>query len=427
VDEALAQLRTAARTLADQGSPGASAADSLARDAAVATRLELVDLLLERASFTEDAAARRDLLLEARDALELSRTAELRDYFRDECLASERRVVAEQLPAALVVYPVVLPDRTELLVSRGDAIRSIRAPISGADLARDAHALRALLEKRTTRQYLPLAQAMYDRLIRPLEPLFTEPGVETLVFVPGGPLRTIPLGALHDRETGKFLIEKIPVAVVPGLSLVEPRPLDRERARVVQAGLSESVQGYLPLPAVEAELAAVHDAFGGTTLLNRAFLTAALEHEVESQPYGIVHIASHGEFHGDAADSFVLTWDGRLALERLADVVSVTRFREQPLELLALSACETAAGDERAALGLAGVAVRAGARSALATLWSIPDESAAEVVSEFYRQLAQPGTSRAQALQRAQVSVLSRVEYRHPGYWAPFLLISSWL
>jgi CHAT domain-containing protein len=103
------------------------------------------------------------------------------------------------------------------------------------------------------------------------------------------------------------------------------------------------------------------------------------------------------------------------------------RFRERGLELLALSACNTAAGDDRAALGLAGVALRAGARSALATLWPVNDEASAMLVSEFYTQIRDPTVSRAVALQRAQVKVLRTRGYEHPVYWAPYVLVGSWL
>ena len=82
--------------------------------------------------------------------------------------------------------------------------------------------------------------------------------------------------------------------------------------------------------------------------------------------------------------------------------------------------------DERAALGLAGLAIRAGARSALATLWRVNDRAAAKLVSEFYRQLAKPESSRAGALQAAQLEILGQSRYEHPGYWSPFLLIGSW-
>ena len=146
------------------------------------------------------------------------------------------------------------------------------------------------------------------------------------------------------------------------------------------------------------------------------------------RPFGIVHIASHGEFSADSARSYVLAYDEKISMDRIADWVATTRHRsERPLELLALSACQTAAGDERAALGLAGVALRAGARSALATLWSVNDRATAELVAEFYTQLEDPRRSRAEALQRAQVKLMHAYHFRHPAYWSPFLLISSWL
>ena len=128
------------------------------------------------------------------------------------------------------------------------------------------------------------------------------------------------------------------------------------------------------------------------------------------------------------SDNFLLAYDGRVSMDQLAAMVGATRFRaEQPLELLTLSACESAAGDDRAALGLAGVALRAGARSALATLWSVNDQATAEFVVAFYRQWNDPQRSRAEALQYAQIELLSTRHYRHPGYWAPYLLINSWL
>ena len=143
--------------------------------------------------------------------------------------------------------------------------------------------------------------------------------------------------------------------------------------------------------------------------------------------YSVVHIASHGQFDSDPHKSFVLTYDGRLNMDRLEQLIKFSRFRENPLELLTLSACRTAAGDERAALGLAGVAVKAGARSALATLWYINDQASTELIAEFYRQLGSASNSKAKALQMAQQKLLSDARYRHPGYWSAFLMIGNWL
>ena len=186
---------------------------------------------------------------------------------------------------------------------------------------------------------------------------------------------------------------------------------------------------YPALTHVEDELAAIEEAFGGRKLLNEEFSVGALERELRETQFGIVHIASHGEFSADAGETFLLTHDPDepLTMDRLAELVGITEFREQPLELLTLSACQTAAGDERAALGLAGVAVKAGARSTLATLWYIDDRASADLVAEFYRHLTDPEVSRAEALRQAQLSLVRDPSYRHPGYWSPFLLISNWL
>ncbi|HXZ85528.1 MAG TPA: CHAT domain-containing protein, partial [Myxococcota bacterium] len=150
------------------------------------------------------------------------------------------------------------------------------------------------------------------------------------------------------------------------------------------------------------------------------------EAALRAEPYGVLHIASHASFGASADDAYVVTWDGRLGARQLADLVELTRFRDRPLELLTLSACDTSVGDERAALGLAGLAVRAGARSTLGTLWPVDDQAAAELVGRFYRELARPGGSRAEALRRAQRAVLAEPQLAHPAYWSPFVMIGSW-
>jgi CHAT domain-containing protein len=428
-DAAIAAYRQALETLsllrADLALASAQASFEF-RSEVEPAYLELVDLLLVRAA-RDDSPARQQLLAEARDALESLKAAELRDHFRDACLDAQRRTNPEQVPGAVVLYPVLLPDRVELIVGTQDGLSLHRAPIDGATLADAARRLRLLLTKRTTHQYLPVAEELYDWLIRPISPALSGRAISALVVVPSGALRTIPFAALRDRATGEFLIEKLPVAISPGLTLTDPRPIPRESATGLVAGISQAVQGFSALPSVPEEVKGAHAAFPGVALLDEEFLAARFESEVAARPVDVVHVASHGEFRGDAADSFVLAWDTRLSMDRLAATVARTRLRtEKPLELLVLSACQTAAGDERAALGLAGVALQAGARSALATLWSVNDEAAALVIERFYTEL-RAGESRARALQHAQRALLDTQAFRHPAYWSPFLLISSWL
>lgn len=113
-------------------------------------------------------------------------------------------------------------------------------------------------------------------------------------------------------------------------------------------------------------------------------------------------------------------------MDRLEQVLGYGLARDKPVELLTLSACQTAVGDDRAALGLAGVAVKAGARSALASLWFVDDSATSALMVKFYEFLRKPGTSKAEALQQAQLDLLSQRLFRHPAYWAAFLMIGNW-
>jgi CHAT domain-containing protein len=252
--------------------------------------------------------------------------------------------------------------------------------------------------------------------------------INTLVVIPDGPLRTIPMAALYNRETQKFLIEEFAMAMTPGLTLTAPRPLARTNVSILLNGLSEGVQNFPSLPNVPKELRQIEGIFDHhAILLDKAFLLNDVNQALQKTPYSIVHLASHGQFDRDPKKTFVLTYDDKLTMKRLEKLLSFSQQRKEPVELLTLSACQTAVGDERAALGLAGVAVKAGARSALATLWFVNDESTTELVTEFYRQLQSSTLSKAQALQNAQKKLIGSSEYRHPVYWAPFLLIGNWL
>jgi CHAT domain-containing protein len=424
-EAALVAYRRAVEAL--NGLRAANAANGLDFDSEIEpVYFGMVDLLLRRAAATKEPA-REQLLTEARAELEELKYAELTEYFQDACVAPEARTSAAAIPGAVVIYPVILPDRTELLLSRTGRLSSVIVPVTADVLNDKVRGFREALPLRSSRAYRRMAADLYDLLIRPIEGEILTPEIETLVFVPGGSLRTIPMSALYDREERVFLIEKRPIAVIPALSLTEPRSLDREKVNTLRAGLTEAVQGFSALEAVGSELEAVQQSFGGRSLVDAEFVTSAMESTMSEESFGIVHIATHGQFSARSADSFLLTYNGKIALEKLGELVERTRYQEEPIELLTLSACETAVGDDRAALGLAGVAVRAGARSALATLWTVNDQASADLIAEFYRQLALPGMSKAQALQKAQLSLLETRTYRHPGYWAAFLMISNWM
>jgi CHAT domain-containing protein len=404
------------------------AATTSFRDSIGPVYFELVDLLLQRVVSLPGREQIGPYLVEARETVELFKAAELRDYFRDDCVDTALSKVTSLdvvSQSAVVIYPIVLSNRVELLVSLPGGLKSVVVPVRRDVLTAEVRQFRRKLEKRTTREYMPHARKLYDWLIRPLEPDLAAARVDTLVFVPDGALRTIPMAALHDGK--QFLVTKFATAITPGLSLTDPRPIERESARVLAVGVTEAVQGFPPLPSVAGELEALRDLFGkNTTLVNEEFVIPNFEKRLR-EPVTIVHVASHGQFESDPDKTFLLAFDGKLTMDRLDEFIGLFKFREQPLELLTLSACDTAAGDDRAALGLAGIAIKAGARSAVATFWQVHDEAAADLVTEFYRELKKASVSRAVALQRAQLKVLGDPRFEHPGFWAPFLMINSWL
>jgi CHAT domain-containing protein/Tfp pilus assembly protein PilF len=389
---------------------------------------EQADLLLQRATLTEDKKVAEDYLRNARDAIESYKAAELRDYFRDQCvdaLQAKLTKLDTVSPTTAVIYPIVFADRTELLVSLSTGMIRHSVPITSTVLTEEVRAFRRTVEKRTTLEYVSHSQQLYDWLIRPLESELIRHKIQTLVFVPDGALRTIPFSALHDGKS--FLIQQYALAMTPGLDLTDPRPLNLAKIRTLAGGLISSVQGFPSLPYVRDEVDSIRSLFQADQLINEQFKTGLLEQELRESRYGILHIATHGKFSTDANDSFLLTFDGKLTMSMLDQLIGLFRFRQDPLELLTLSACQTAVGDDRAALGLAGVAIKAGARSALATLWFINDEASAELVAEFYRQLRDPSVSKAMAIQRAQMKLLNDRVYNHPAYWSPFLLLNNWL
>ncbi|PYM32115.1 MAG: hypothetical protein DME17_21235, partial [Candidatus Rokuibacteriota bacterium] len=432
VDDAISAYRHAVQTLQSiraELSVGFGGVQTPFRESVGPVYFELVDLLLERAASLQNAAQIGPYLIEAREAVELLKAAELRDYFRDDCvdtLLSKITSLDVLAQTAVVVYPILLPDRTELLVSLPTGLKRISVPVGAERLTREVRELRRKLEKRTTREYFPHARQLYEWLIRPLETDLAPLRIETLVFVPDGPLRTIPMAALHDGK--QFLVEKYALAITPGLNLTDPRPVNRRDMKVLAVGVTEAIQGFPALPNVTVELDALRTLFKSTTLVNQQFVVARLEKELKEEPFTIVHVASHGHFGGDVKDTFLLAFDDKLTMDRLNDLIGVFKFRDDPLDLLTLSACDTAAGDDRAALGLAGVAVKAGARSALATLWDINDRVSADLVAAFYRELKESSSvSRATALRHAQMKILTDPRYEHPGFWSPFLLINNWL
>jgi len=387
----------------------------------------MADLLLRQPAATAKGASEDASLRLVRQTIEELKRAEIQDYFDDDCVIGEQHAAPlDQLATdAAVIYPIIFDDRLEILISVGGTIRRHTTKVDRSTLTDTVRAFRLNLERRPTNRYREPGRRLYEWMIGPVLDELRDGHVSTLIFVPDGPLRSVPPAAFYDGN--RFLIEEFAVSTTLSLTLASPRPIQLDSARVLAGGLTVSREGFSALPGVGTELQEVARIFNSTALRDDTFRVNPVVGEMEAGGYSIVHIATHGQFDRDFRKSFLLAYDGRITMDLLEHTVSRRRFNTQPVELLVLSACETAAGDDRAALGLAGVALKAGARSAVATLWSVYDEATAELVRLFYENLRAGRLSKAQALRQAQLRMLDDQRYAHPAVWSAFLLIGNWL
>lgn len=382
---------------------------------------QLVGLLLQ-------SNASQDNLEKARATIEALQLAELDNFFREACLDAKPVKVDEIDQKAAVIYPIVLSDRLEVIVSRpGMPLRQYTARVSGSKVEKTLRDMRKSLNPVFPKPArLAISKQIYDWSIRAAEANGDLEGAETLVFVLDGFWRNIPMSALYDGQ--QYLIQKYNVALSVGLQLLEPRAIEPESLRVMTGGVTEARQGFSPLPGVEYEINQIAATLPSSVLLNREFTRTTLQAKLQSRSFPVVHLATHGQFSSNAEETFLLAWDGRINVKDLDNLLQGRkRGNQQPIELLVLSACQTASGDDRAVLGLAGLALRAGARSTIATLWAVRDESTALLMTEFYKYLNQPGNAKADALRQAQLALLDTPEYNHPFYWAPVVLVGNWL
>lgn len=391
------------------------------RDSIEPVYRSLVSLLLR------DDPSQADLI-QAREVIESLQLAELDNFFRDACLDVQSEQIDRVDPTAAVIYPIILPDRLEVILSvPGKPLYNYKTFLPQAEVESTLGQARGALSLSFPKQKrLQIYQEVYDWLIRPAEQSLSTSGIKTLVFVLDGYMRNLPMAALYDGQ--KHLLENYSVALTPGLQLLSPRPLRERKLTTLVGGLSESRQGFVPLPGVESEVQRVATKVSSEVLLNQEFTSKSLEATLLSDNSPVLHLATHGQFSSNAAETFILAWDDKINVVELANLLGDReRNPDRVIELLVLSACQTAKGDNRAVLGLAGLAVRSGARSTMATLWSVRDQSTADLMTEFYQQLAKSGNSKSEALRQAQLYLMQKDQYNHPFYWAPFVLVGNWL
>ncbi|MBW4509310.1 MAG: CHAT domain-containing protein [Scytonematopsis contorta HA4267-MV1] len=392
-------------------------------------------LLLQTSSISQQQGkVNAENLLKARDVIEALQIAEFDNFFRDDCITIKPifidKIVDDTKPETAIFYPIILSDKIETLVKLPNIseLKRYTTYQQKNQVEETLKNLRIKLENSYTfHDRLELSKKVYNWIIKPAEQDLEQNKVKNLVFVLDGELRNIPMAALYDGDTKKYLIEKYSTALSSGLQLIAP-PIKREKFTVLIAGLTTD------LPHVETELKKIQLLFPSKQLIDENFTGTNLETQVTSAEFSIVHLATHGKFSSNFEDTFILAWDDKINVKQLQEILqtreAVARRRgnpaPRPIELLVLSACETATGDRRAALGLAGIAVRSGARSTLASLWRINDKSTAVLMGKFYEQLSKnPQISKAEALRQAQLYVLHSQE--HPVYWAPYVLVGNWL
>lgn len=409
---------------------------------------QLIGLLL-----TTDASNSEDNLWKSMYYVESQQIAELQNFLRcdPEFLATNQRIYQPEDPITALkqrvaqifktdpnvglIYPILLEDRLEIIVALpGKPLSHGVTQLSKKQFETTVKQLREyLLTPIQNNDAEILFSEIYDWLIKPFAQELAE--VKTLVFVLDSFFQNIPMAALYDGK--EYLIEKYGIAIVPSLQLLDSsQPSSRQQINALIAGTTDAPsfqeEGLAPLPNVGREIEDISNEINtGETLLGQEFIQSNMEKQLNSNNFSIVHIATHGNFSSNPEDTYILDWNEKIKVKDFDNLLRLSVNNEsQPLELLILSACKTAMGDRRAALGLAGVAIKAGAISTLATLWQVNDASTAEFMQQFYQELKNPQLTKAEAVRQAQLALLKNypdTDYNRFYYWAPFVIIGNWL
>jgi CHAT domain-containing protein len=413
---------------------------------------QLVDLLLQSSSQNvsqnvnqkqlNQKQLNQENLKQARDVIEALQLREIENYFQEVCLQAKPEIIDTVVDridtTAAVIYPIILQNRLEIILRlpNQNKFNHYTTFIKANELENALEKLQySLRQPEQINQVNKISGEIYSWLIQPLEADLQNNKIETLVFVLDGNLRNIPMGVLYDskapEKSPKYLIEKYAIALTSGLQMLEPKPLQRKELKILMAGVTEkrsiNNKEFLPLSNVFLELNTIQSQIPNSKkLLNQTFTDVNLEKQIDSAKYTIVHIATHSNFSSNLEETYILTWDKLLKAEDFDNLLQINKnAKSQAIELLVLSACETANGDKRATLGLSGIAIRAGSRSTVASLWAVEDESTAKLMSQFYQELQQNKLNKAKALQQAQIKLLKNSE--PPLTWAPYVLIGNWL
>ncbi|MEM9387553.1 MAG: CHAT domain-containing protein [Pseudomonadota bacterium] len=394
--------------------------------------LEYADLLLSLAERGHDQFYQQHLL-DAREVVNRLHAAEIRDYLDEACSTDAQPDTRRlRLPSdTAVLFPVVFDDRVELLMQTDRGIQRGRSiPLGREALRKQVASVREQLRDPRRSASREASQALYRTAFRDLHELLAEnPRISRLIVVPDGPLRSLPFGALHDGE--RWLAQRVTVEIMqrlaPSASLGQPAS---GTPSALLAGVSRfGSDERRALPFVPEELAGVGAAWRGprSVLRDEQFTRLSFTQALRRKQPQVVHLATHGTFAGSLERSYLVTGDGeQLGIAELFAPLQRLAAQQQPVALVVLSACDTAVGVERSSIGLAGVALRAGAAHAAGSLWPVPDDGTAQLFSAFYAALQGPARNDpGWALTSAQRKLIAAERYAHPAYWAGFQIIRN--
>lgn len=421
-----------------------------------------LDLLEVGAIADKQRAKELSQVVETIDALKV---AELQNYFGNDCILSglNPKQVGELLEDNSVAFKntgflssIILDGKTGILLQLPNQTTKFKwiedsnqegtsKIVSSDRLQKKIAEFRSGLIKgeEEVNYDTTTAAELYDWIIRPFAEDIKPETVKTLVFIQDGFLRSVPMAALYDRQEKKYLVETYAIATTPSLRLTTPKVRDRSTQKALILGLTQQAtidgKSFGKLFSVPEEVSTVKSLFPNhTDLIDDYFVPESFKQKLEKTTYPIVHIASHAQFGIIPEDTFIVTGKNqKLTINQLENSLRNLNSKLDSVELLVLTACETAVGDDRATLGLAGVALQVGVKSAIASLWSVTDESTSELVKTFYTNYRNTGMSIAEALQKAQIRMINakklppsegiNIKYDNPVYWAPMIAIGNWL
>ncbi len=393
---------------------------------------QLVNLLL---TSTENTSLSQNNLTSAINLIDSLQLAELENFLRCNLasLAQDNQKNTQVGQKAAFIYPIILEDRLEVLYKLpGEQFKSYSNAVTRNEVEKTAQKLRKAIARRDTETANEYSQTVYQWLIKPLEKeLAKNQAVETLVFVLDTELRNIPMAVLYDQKNKEYLVEKkYALSVLPTSQLFNLRP-SSEKLKILAGGISEALEvENRQFEAINAkdELNQISELASTQSLLNQEFNQKALQEKLQNENFSVLHLATHGNFSSDPEQTYILAYNELLRPNDINRLLGgENRQTSNRIELLVLSACQTASGDNRATLGLAGLAVRAGADSTLATLWKVNDEFTIKLIKRFYQEL-NAGVNKAEALHRAQKALVFAGKYRNEPYdWGAYILVGNWL